>query len=184
MRFPHLVPGLAALLLSACARDPVISRPLPMEAAEARRLLVEAAAHGPVRLDVLGLPAVLTPTETARLAGDGIPAARVAFAADAPNPSPRLLLAFDTVAADPAALCAGRGRTLPGLPHRLAALLCDGDRPVASVTGTAAGPDAADTGRLVWRTTGQLFPDDYADTYGLDLFGSRLRVGVGGSFGF
>lgn len=184
MRLPHLVPALAAVLLSACARDPVISRPLPMEAAEARRLLVEAAARGPVRVDTLGLPAALTPADAARLAGDGIPAVRVTFAADAPGTSPRLLLAFDTAAADPAALCGGRGRTVPGLPHRLTALLCDGDRPVASVTGAAAGPDAADTERLVWRTAGQLFPDDYADTYGLNLFGSRLRVGVGGSFGF
>ncbi len=168
----------------SCAGDPEISRPFPAEAAEARRLLVEASARGPVRLDLPGLPATLTPAEAARLASDGIPAASIAFATDAPAASPRLLLAFDTLAADPADLCAGLARIVPTSPHRLQAVLCEGGRSVASVSGSAAGPDAADTERLVWRTTGQLFPDDYPETYGLNLFPSWLRVGVGGSFGF
>lgn len=147
-------------------------------------MAVAAAAQGPVRIDLLGLPATLTPDQAARLAGEGISGASVAFAIDAPAASPRLLLAFDTLAAEPEELCKGRVQIVPTSPHRLDAVLCDGDRPVASVRGTAAGPNAADTQRLVWRTTGQLFPDDYPETYGLNLFGSRVRVGVGGSFGF
>lgn len=174
----------AAVALPACAGDPDISRPFPAEAAEARRMLVEAAARGPVRLDLVGLPAALTAADAARLAGEGIPAASVTFATDATAAAPRLLLAFDTAAAEPAGLCAGRSRVVPSSPHRLDAVWCDGDRPVASVSGTAAGGGPADTERLVWHTTGQLFPDDYPDTYGLNLFGSRLRVGIGGSFGF
>ncbi|HMR32771.1 MAG TPA: hypothetical protein PKA13_01830 [Geminicoccaceae bacterium] len=174
----------AMALLAACAGDPEISRPFPMEAAEARRMLVEAAARGAVRLDLVGLPASLSSPDARRLAAEGISGASVVFATDAAAASPRLILAFDTLVADPAGLCAGSGRVVPASPHRLAAVLCDGGRPVVSVAGTAAGPRAGDTERLVWRTTGQLFPDDYPETYGLNLFGSRLRVGVGGSFGF
>lgn len=182
MRLSPAILLIGATALAACAGDPQITRPDPMEGAEARRMLVEAAARGPVRVELIGLPAVLTPAAAARLAAEGVPAASVTFAVDAPADSPRLLLAFDTLAAEPGELCGGHGQTVPSSPHRLVAVLCEGPRPVASVSGTAAGPNAADTERLVWRTTGQLFPDDYADTYGLNLFGSNVRLGVGGSF--
>jgi hypothetical protein len=62
------------------------------------------------------------------------------------------------------------------------AAFCDGGRHVADATGEAAGSGPAEARRLVWRTTGRLFPDDYADTYGFNLFG--LRVGLSGAFGF
>ena len=50
-------------------------------------------------------------------------------------------------------------------------------------TAAAEGRTRADAERLVWRTTGGLFPDDYPETYGFDLFGRRVGVGAGGTFG-
>ena len=183
MRLRPVLPAFAGLVLVACAGEPEISRPFAGEAAKARRLLV-AAARGPVRLDMSGLPPTLVPQDAARLAAEGVSGAAVTFTLDAPAAAPRLLLAFDPVTADPLRLCAAAPASRPVSLHRLTAVLCDGSRPVASVDAIAAGPTASDTERLVWRTTARLFPDDYPDTYGLNLFGSRLRVGVGGSFGF
>jgi hypothetical protein len=55
-----------------------------------------------------------------------------------------------------------------------------GARGLGERRGGSTGQGEAE--RLVWRATARLFPDDYADSYGFDLFG--LRVGLGGSFGF
>jgi hypothetical protein len=180
-----LLPFVLAAMLPACAGEPAIERPFAGEVAAARRQLVEAAARGPVRLDLQGLPSSLTAAQAAALAAEGVSGISVAFATEAAAASPRLLLAFDPASPNNAGrLCLGVQPSVPATPHRLVAVFCNADRAVASVSGVAAGGDPADTERLVWRATARLFPDDYADTYGLNLFGSRLRIGVGGSFGF
>jgi hypothetical protein len=187
MRRPHAALLLAALAAAplGCAGEPRIDRPFAAEVAEARRLLVEAAAGGPVRLELDGLPSSLGPRRAAELAAEGVSGVTVAFATTAAPNSPRLLLAFDLPPQiDTGRLCASPSASVPTTPHRLTAVLCQGQRAVASVTGVAAGGAPADTERLVWRTTAMLFPDDYAETYGFNLFGSRLRLGLGGSFGF
>ena len=61
---------------------------------------------------------------------------------------------------------------------------CDGQRGCGRGQRHRRRPEPKDTERLVWRTTAFLLPDDYADTYGLHLFGDWLRLGVNGSFGF
>jgi hypothetical protein len=55
------------------------------------------------------------------------------------------------------------------------------ERPVARVRLPAAA-DRVARERAIWRATTRLFPDDYARSYGWNLFG--LRITVGGSFGF
>jgi hypothetical protein len=187
MRRPHAALLLAALAAApvGCAGEPRIDRPFAAEAAEARRLRVEAAARGPVRLELDGLPPSLGPERAAELAAAGVSGVTVTFATEAASSSPRLVLAFDLPPqVDTARLCAMPPPSAPTTPHRLTAVLCQQERAVAAVSGVAAAGAPADAERLVWRTTAMLFPDDYPDTYGFNLFASRLRLGLGGSFGF
>ena len=71
----------------------------------------------------------------------------------------------------------------PANPTQLLAIWCDDLYPVASVRGTAGDAGRAAAQRLVWETTGRLLPDDYAETYGLNLFGWRVRLGADVGFG-
>ena len=55
------------------------------------------------------------------------------------------------------------------------------------VLGPSPWPAASSGGaseRLIWRMTGRLVPDDYQQTYGLNVFGGNFGVGLGGTFGF
>jgi hypothetical protein len=173
----------AALLLAACTAEPTVARLDPASALDARRVLAGAAEAGPVRIDLAGLPHGLSAAEVADLAAEGVPALDVRFAAGGP-PLPRLVLRF--AAADPGTLCGPTPAEaiLPTSPVRLSAAFCDAQGAIAATTGEAAGPNLADTERLIWRTTARLFPDDYAQTYGFNLFGNRVRLGLGGSWGF
>ena len=49
-------------------------------------------------------------------------------------------------------------------------LICDGRTFIADATGSTSGTSAADVDRLVWRTVGTLFPDNYPATYGIRHF--------------
>jgi hypothetical protein len=165
---------LAVLAVSACAAPTVRLGP-DADPRAARRLLEEAAATGPVRLEVNGPPraadGALTVPEIAEQAARGVRGLAVRFA-DVPGTaagSARLLLLFDP---PPAA----EG------PLRLQAVFCAGGAALADATATTEGRTRADAERLIWRTTGRLFPDDYPDTYGFDLFGRR--AGVGGTSGY
>jgi hypothetical protein len=170
------------LLLAGCAAQPEFQRPDPAQTADARERLAEAAERGPVRLEVIGAPSGFTADQIASLAAEGVPALDVRFAADGP-PAPRLVLAFGKTA--PELVCAGRvNEAEPTSPARLTAAFCDERGLIAGVTGRAGGPNVTDTRRLIWRTTARLFPDNYAETYGFNLFGNRIRLGLGGSFGF
>ena len=85
----------------------------------------------------------------------------------------RLVLAFDAAPA-PESACrpttAMRPERLP--PPTLLAVYCSDALPVAAVEGRATGADARSVERLVWQATGQLFPDDWESSYGLNwLFG-------------
>lgn len=177
-------------LLGGCAAEPRLVPGPQAGFAEARRLLVERAAAGPVVLDVLGVSALAT-TELAERAAQGVPGATVRFIpAQGQTDRQRLVLAFGEAEPAPGLradrACDGALAMLtpaPGVPRPLLAVFCDGRRPVAEVTALPAGAAAADEARLVWRTTARLFPDDYPSTYGWRLF-EGLRIGLGGSFGF
>jgi hypothetical protein len=176
---------LAALVLGACASEPQVGRSGGPGNASARKLLAETAEAGPVPAVILGAPATLSPTRSAQLAAQGISGLDVRFTpVVAPPPGPHLVLMFDPSPAltGRAACTATEADGAISERPRLAAVFCSGDEPVGEVQGTAAGTDTRAIERLVWQSTSRLFPDDYADTYGLNLFG--WRVTLGGSFGF
>lgn len=174
----------AALLLglSACAREPPPLVEPASDPAEARRQLAALAAAGPVPVVVLRLEERPSEAEAAALAARGVSGIAVRFAPAPPTPTGRrLVLALDGLE-EPERICAGADRPEPSPASRLLlAAWCDGERPVARVR-LAAAADRVARERAIWRATARLFPDDYAESYGWNLFG--LRLTVGGSFGF
>jgi hypothetical protein len=181
--------GLAALGvglgLAACAGEPELRAPDWPTSLAARQALVAATERGPVPLEILGAPATLTPERIAALAAEGVPALTVHFSLAEAEPGTRLRLVFGDSGPAPEEACGELPKLAPASPPvALTAALCDGDAAVAGIRGRAAGPTVADTERLIWRSTARLFPDDYPETYGFNLFGSRIRLGLFGSFGF
>jgi hypothetical protein len=190
----HRSQAFAALLmlaLAGCASGSPVELGRDADARAARARLVEAAKEGPVRLDVNALPRVtggtLGEAEIAAQAAHGVRGLNVRFALTAEaTGTARLALLFDPPPGfGPAQACEGAALPAPvpeAGPLRLQAVFCDGRTHVADAS--AATPDRSEAGaqRLIWRTTGRLFPDDYAETYGFNLFG--YRVGLSGQFGF
>lgn len=170
------VPLVAALLLGSCTAGPAVTLDPLSDLREARRLLADTAAEGPVLVTVrgeapLGRAALLAAVERGVRGLDLETTVRG-------NAATRFVLDFSGGSLP---LCedvaAGRD-ALDNGPVRAA--FCEGDRPVA-----LAGADpAGDPERLIWRLVGRLVPDDYPDTYGFDLFGNRVSFGFGAGFGF
>jgi len=189
-RAARLVTVLAGLGLAACAVATPVRLGPDGDPRAARKLLAEAAAAGPVRLEINRAPETTTGTLTgpdvATEAARGVKGLTVRFAEppEATGPA-RLLLLFDPPAqARPGTACNARSLPEPApepAATRLHALFCNGGALVADAVATTPGRTPAEVERLIWRTIGQLFPDDYQDTYGFDLFGHR--IGLGGQFG-
>jgi len=173
---------LALVLLAGCAGEPPAVVEPGSDPAEARRQLAAAAQPGPVPFVLLRLEERPSEAEAAALAARGVSGLAVRFAPAAPSSGGRrLVVALDGLE-EPAAICAGIARSASGADARTVfAAWCDGDRPVARVRLPAA-VDRVQRERAIWRAVARLFPDDYAETYGWNLFG--LRVTIGGSFGF
>lgn len=173
----RLVP-IAALLLGACAG--LQGSPEP-DRRSARQALNDAAAAGPVPLVVLTPPAGLGPATVAETAAEGVTNLPVGFMPAAASGAPRLVLWFAPPPGAPGtAACLPAAGADRGPPGGLLAVFCEGTFAVAEVRGEAA-PDPASQERLIWRSTNRLFPDDYPETYGFDLFG--WRIGLGASVG-
>lgn len=174
----------ASVPLAGCAGPADLAGSPEGERRYARRALAAASAAGPVPLVVAGDPAPLAAADLPRLAADGVRGLDPRFEAGPASAGERLVLWFDPPAEASGALACGAGPlgASPGASPRLLAAWCEGEAPAATVRGEAAAPGRAEAERLVWRATARLFPDDYADTYGFNLFG--LRVGLGGSVGF
>lgn len=181
------------LLLTACAPAEPITVGPDSDRRAARARLAQAAASGPVRLDLNTAPTTaevaLTPEEIALAAARGVRGLPVAFSTDRGTPtSPRLVLLFDPATRpNPAMICSADvlpPATPSGSPHHLHAVFCADDLPLADARAVAEVPDPAALGRTIWRTTARLFPDDYEESYGFNLFGSRIRLGLSGTFGF
>jgi hypothetical protein len=175
--------------LAGCAGDPVRLGP-DSDPRAARTLLKEVAAAGPVRLELNQAPraadGTLTAERAAEQAARGIKGLDARFAQPPAAKGPaRLVLLFDPPQdVRPQRVCGADllPSAVPGAwPHRLQAVFCDGGAFVADATSATEGRALADLDRLVWRTTGRLFPDDYPDTYGFNLFGHRVTLG--GSIG-
>jgi len=166
------------LALASCNTEPLRVGP-DSDPRAARELLATAAAAGPVRLEVNGIvrasDTTLRQPRIAEQAARGVRNMTVHFT-DEPGGvgSARLLLLFDAPAAiDVRRLCSAP--TLPpsapsAEPLRLRAIFCDGGAFIADAASATTGTTAADVDRLIWRTVGALFPDNYPETYGIRSF--------------
>ena len=171
----------AVLLLAALAGCSTASVTLGPDSDPrvARELLTTAARNGPVRLEVNALPRAadggLTLAEVANQAARGIQGANVSFdPSPAASGSARLVLLFDPpadIAVRHTCVAASLPAPVASGPTRLQALFCDGTTFIADVTATTTDDTVAQLRRLVWRTTGRLFPDDYEHTFGLRQLG-------------
>ena len=183
MRIPPVLA--ATLALAACAGPRLAGSPEPDRLA-ARRQLAQATKDGPVPLTIVGDPVPLDPGQVPTLAARGVTGLSTTFAsAPASTNAPHLVLWFDPPQnASPQAACGPSPlQTAPANPPQLLAIWCDDLYPVASVQGTAGAASRAAAERLVWETTGRLLPDDYPETYGLNLFGWRVKLGADVGFG-
>lgn len=164
------------LLLAACAAPATVRLDPAANVREARRLLAEAAAVGPVPVTVRGTAPLGTAQLLAAVEAGVRGLAIETVAAPEPGTGPRFVLDFTGMGGR---LC-GDPAEAEGLPDagRVRAAFCADERAVALATAERSGAPE----RLVWRLVGAIVPDDYPDTYGFDLFGNR--VGIGGGFSF
>lgn len=179
------------LPIAACA-----GRPPAPPLSPARAALAERAAAGPILAVVQGPTFGLDEARrdalvTAELSR-GVTGLRVEFTTDparAATTDPRLVVVLDPIGAPPADLaCTAPDRiaTQPAAEEiEVLAVFCRGDEPLGTARSQAAtgGLDTRAARRLLWRTAGQVFPDDYPERYGLDII-PGIDVGIGGSFGF
>jgi hypothetical protein len=182
----RMAAALLVALLAGCAASPPVQVGADSDTRAARAQLREAAAAGPVRLELNALPrgsdGTLTEARAAEQAARGIKGLDVRFAGkpEATGPA-RLLLLFDPPAGTRPTVACNAGALPEPLadagPTRLRAVFCNGGAFVADASATTEGRSLADLDRLIWRTTGRLFPDDYPETYGFDLFGRRVSLG-------
>jgi hypothetical protein len=184
-----LLVGLIGLLLLGCGRgtDPNAQN-------QARRAL--AAAEEPVLLVLEGNPFEMDQARLNGLIGHemaaGVSGMRTTFTtspAAAAAPEPRLVVILNPQSEPaPATACVAPGSvaTAPASePLRIDAVFCRGDQVLGATRSEAVvgGPIDQRFRRLLWRTANQLFPDDYAETYGFGILPRSLDFGLGGSFG-
>ncbi|TVQ34512.1 MAG: hypothetical protein EA356_10140 [Geminicoccaceae bacterium] len=175
MRRAALAAG--ALLVAGCAGPVPIERLHVGDPRDARIALEDAHLEGPVAVRIDHLPPP-DPHEDVRAqllaaAARGVPALRPRF--ELVPGEPVLVVAFDQpLGADPCSpLPPGEGPL-----QSVQFAFCADGTPYAAVRAPAEG----DLERLYERLARTLFPDLYAERYGLGL--GPLRIGLGGSFGF
>ena len=168
--------GLACLTLAGCASNPDVVLDPGSDPIEARQLLAAAAAEGPVLVTWRGEPPV-SPPAMLRAVEQG--ATGLSFTATREGNAARRFV-FDFTGGS-TSLCGDPFQERSTLrPFAVKAAFCDGARAV-SMAGSESGGASE---RLIWRMTGRLVPDDYQQTYGLNVFGGNFGVGLGGTFGF
>jgi hypothetical protein len=183
-----------ALTLAGCASNVDVAPGRITNVTDAQRVLLLAAADGPVPLVVDRPPALLGgPSPEAALAGLASKGAANATAVsfrpeigDGGGTGVRLVYRFiGATASEPGAVCAGQIPTSgePVSPPRVHVILCDGSRPVSDAVGVARKADAQATTALVYDTTRSLFPDTSSGLGGGFLPGISIFGGVGSGGG-
>lgn len=184
------------LLAALAACGPDVKLGPTGDSADARERLVTALEKGPVRAQIFGDPYGLDPARQdlliAGAIGEGVQGVSARFTAD-PGlygaDQPRLVVILNPVFEPAASATCSRPeqvRTAPATDDLvLIAAFCDRESPIntARAEGTVSGPSDQRLKRLLWQTGGILFPDDYPQTYGVDLI-PGIDLSVGGSFGF
>jgi hypothetical protein len=183
-----------AMLSLGCARTPDVTAE---GGSAARKALAEHAAEGPVLAVVKGTALGPAPDQrdalVAQAMAQGVSGLGVRFTTEADRAGvrePHLVVVLNpTPTASPALACrrpaAAATAASEGPPRVLAAFCQDGE-----VIGTARGEmeapltDRRQFERLLWRVAGELFPDDYAETYGFGILPRGIDLGIGGDFAF
>ena len=189
-----LAPLFGVLILVGCGSQVDVA-PLG-DVAAARERLETALVEGPVRAQIFGDPYGMDPARQERLVtnafGEGVQGVKARFTADPglyAAEQPRLVVVLNPRSDPPStAACQApeRIRTGPAFDQLLVlAVFCEGEQVVDGARAEAeiSGPSDQRLKRLLWRTAGALFPDNYENEYGLDLI-PGVDVGIGGSFGF
>lgn len=181
-------------VLAGCAPDVSVG---PVgDGTAARDLLIRALEKGPVRAQIFGDPYGLDPARQDILIasgiGDGVQGIDARFSADPglyAGDQPSLVVILNPqIDPPPSKACNGpeQIRTTPPAEEIivLAAFCQDGSLiNAARADATVSGPTDQRLKRLLWQTGAVLFPDDYEQSYGIDII-PGINVGVGGSFGF
>ncbi len=172
------------LLLAGCLLPP---QPVDVvgDPSTARALLVARLREGPVPTVIRGGLETLPPERLAEAAAAAVPALEPDFRPRSQPPAEDaylLIVLHGGEAPLPRQLCRDANRLSTEFAERVAAAWCEKARTVAAVELPTGDPGARGVERAVWRAMAALFPDDYADTYGFDLFGQRITIG--GTFGF
>lgn len=184
---PRTVAALAALLLTAgCASGPQVATGAQANPSGARGMLAAASTQGPVPLVIDQVPGDF-PGGALQIAGTASNSVAWLGASFKPDDAAaldqrRMVFRFSDPIRDPATTCAGTPSPgmLPSPPLQLFAVFCDGTRPVADATGTAAGPGTQAADQLVTAVTDRLFPGyNSAAGYSNGLPGMSIGVGVG-----
>ena len=194
-RLGALALALAPLLLIAGCAPSVEVGPVG-DSAAARKSLENALVDGPVRAEVFGDPYGLDPARQDQLVtsamAEGVVGVKARFSADPGRyvqDQPRLVVILNPVVNVPSTeACRAPERIRTGAATDdlvLLAAFCDGDQLIngARAEGAVAGPTDQRLKRMLWQTSGVLFPDNYRNEYGVNLI-PGLNVGFGGSFGF
>lgn len=185
LSLPALV---GALLIAGCGSVPSVTSDTGV--GDTRQVLAERTEQGPVLAAVIGNPFGMDEGRLDRMVTDamaaGITGMSVDFTTDpaqAVAAEPRLVVLLNP-AADPTGSAACRNpalvQTLPGGDQlRVLAAFCEGANALGSVEtqDTVSGPTDRRFQRLLWRTSGALFPDDYAETYGFGLLPNSFDFG-------
>lgn len=184
---PRTVAALAALLLTTgCASGPQVATGAQANPSGARGLLAAASTQGPVPLVIDQVPGDF-PGGALQIAGTASNSVAWLGASFKPDDAAaldqrRMVFRFSDPIRDPATTCAGSPSPgmLPSPPLQLFAVFCDGTRPVADATGTAAGPGTQAADQLVTAVTDRLFPGNNSTAgYSNGLPGMSIGVGVG-----
>ncbi len=182
------------LLLASCGGDNTRSA-ARSERQSARDVLAQAAERGPVLAKVQGKSFELSESRrnavVTKAMGEGIEGMGVRFTTDprqATAANPHLVVWLNPERVAGANICETNAQARPAPPEeptRILAAFCDHGQVLAlsSSEEKITRADDHQFRRLLWRTSRNLFPDDYWNTYGVDVV-PGLNIGIGASVGF
>lgn len=179
----------AALLLLGCAQESSVpAERQPRQALgqtdEAVLLVLEG---NPFAMDQARLNALVA-SEMA----EGVTGMKVRFTTSperAGAAEPHLVVVLNPLGEPTAPAMCGAPRDIATEPAgervRLSAAFCEGDRAlsVSRTEDAVSSPTDHRFRRMLWRTSAELFPDDYLETYGFGILPRSIDLGIGGSIG-